>query len=71
MPEYGDDEEWILTCGHYFYYDSTLPRNILQHKNLGYLPPEVQRLQYINIRISGTGVTQLNDIVLITNVLFY
>ena len=29
------------------------------------------RLQYINIRNFGTGVTQSNDIVFITNVLLY
>ena len=48
-----------------------MSRNILEYKDKGYLPPEVQRLQYIYIRISGTGVTQSSDIVLITNVLFY
>ena len=33
VPEYFNDLERIFTSGHYFYYDSTMKRNILQHKN--------------------------------------
>ena len=29
VPEYGYDVERIFTSGHYFYYDSTMSRNIL------------------------------------------